>query len=229
MVAGDKACKWCEKGECWTHGQVKGPTFTKQGAKQNTGGMPFGLVMMDPSQMDAMSMMQAMMKGGWGMKGGGKGKGGAAAMMMGGKGGMGSMMMGGPAPGCKWCEKGECWTHQGVGGGKGKGKSGGPTKAMIEALACEPATEADLEVFLAQSPELEDGAIEKLKKLDPKLQRLIIEKGDMSDAKNKTAMLLSRIRRVNEMKEGEWVCPGCMELNWAKNTACHKCSTPNAA
>mmetsp|Transcript_75464 Transcript_75464/g.221254 ORF Transcript_75464/g.221254 Transcript_75464/m.221254 type:complete len:148 (+) Transcript_75464:73-516(+) len=104
-----EGCPWCEKGECWDHGQTdkpmkgggKGKGKSKEGGKPgdwtcpNCGDLVFASK--DTCRMCGTPRSRKGALGGFGpMKGGGK-KGGGKD--------------------CKWCAKGECWTH---GAGKGK-------------------------------------------------------------------------------------------------------------
>jgi len=123
---------------------------------------------------------------------------------------------------CKWCQKGDCWDHDPFGKGKGK-QRGGPY--MAPAANVEPATEDDVSAFLAVHP-VEPHAAQKLRSLDPKLQALALAQlGNMDDAKDKTAVLITKCTLVTSMKQGDWICPGCMDLQFAKNSTCRKCST----
>lgn len=207
-------CKWCEMGECWTHGadKVKGPGVTKKGqpggswSKGAGGAAPQMMGGGKGSQMMAMMQMMMMGKGGCGK--GGCGKGGGAA-------------------GCKWCQMGECWTHQGADGG-GKGGGASTTKEQINGLNVEPATSDEVELFLALYSDIQPHGHERLKGMHPKLQKLIIEMGDMSDAKDQTAVLMGRVKIVNSLRPGAWVCPACVDIQFPKNDQCRKCGTPKA-
>merc|ERR1712039_119676 len=85
-----------------------------------------------------------------------------------------------------------------------------------------PASEEDISTFLA-SHRCEQHAIDKLLSLDPRLQRLVINKGSMTDARDQTAVLIKRCVEVTQIKEGDWVCPGCNDIQFAKNTVCRRC------
>lgn len=204
-------CKWCAQGQCWNSGQIQKPEgVTKKTAikKPNSSnvmgnGKGGGKPSMDMVQMMMHMMMQ--MKGGKG----GSGTGG------------GSGAKGGD---CKWCKMGECWTH-----GAGAKQNQSASKERIAALDLLPATPEEVEVFLSLHPGLEEHAVERMKKADPKIQRLIIDQGDMSDANNTTAVLVSRIKRAHDLRPGDWVCTACNDLQYAKNTQCRKCGSPKTA
>lgn len=89
-----------------------------------------------------------------------------------------------------------------------------------------PCTEEDISSFLAVH-RCEQHAIDKLMSLDPRLQRLVVNKGSMADARDQTAVLIKRCVEVTQIKEGDWVCPGCNDIQFAKNTACRKCGQAN--
>jgi len=234
------SCKWCAKGECWTHtpggGKGKGKGFG--------GGMGMGMGMgKDP--MAAMAGM-GVMPGMGGMDMGGMDMSqmaGAMAAMGGGSSSpvdmqammgmvqhfmsmMGQQGGGGGKSDCKWCRKGECWDHQGYGGKKGGFGKGARSSPYMEPFAAvEPASDADIETFLA-SHSVEAHAVEKLKSLDKKLAKAVISKGTLTDARDQTAVLISRCVEMQNLRPGDWVCQGCVHVNWAKNAECKKCSSP---
>mmetsp|Transcript_35585 Transcript_35585/g.62871 ORF Transcript_35585/g.62871 Transcript_35585/m.62871 type:complete len:173 (-) Transcript_35585:75-593(-) len=86
----EKACKWCEQGECWTHGQIEMPPEEKAKSKKKVKNDK----LKQPAMGKMMQAMMAMMMGGNKAK---KSKGGN-------KGGQFNKL-------CKWCQQGECWTH----------------------------------------------------------------------------------------------------------------------
>mmetsp|Transcript_23177 Transcript_23177/g.46964 ORF Transcript_23177/g.46964 Transcript_23177/m.46964 type:complete len:213 (+) Transcript_23177:29-667(+) len=208
VVAG---CKWCQIGECWTHGGaakgaakgVAGPGFTKKGQKGGAkGAAPMAAFVQKPPAVA------------------GKGAAGAAAAL-----GSAGALMG--SSGCKWCLQGSCWTHQGA---------PGPTKAprrpsdeRLAALSVPEATPKEVQLFLETHPGIEPHCVEKLVDTHAKLQKVIIDMGPMSDAKDYTALLMSRIKQVNSIRSGDWVCLGCHDLQFAKNALCRKCGTPKPA
>merc|ERR1719482_1696587 len=147
-------------------------------------------------------------------------------MMMGGGGGFGGgggRGGGGKNNGCKWCAMGECWGCSKTGGKSGS--AGGNVK-KLEALGAHDCTEEEAEQFLAENPELEEKAVKKFKALNKKLQKLVIQRGDMSSAKDKTAVLLTRMKKVGSVKPGDWICSACGDLQFAKNDSCRQCSAP---
>lgn len=83
----------------------------------------------------------------------------------------------------------------------------------------EPASDADIETFLA-SHSVEAHAVEKLKSLEKKLAKAVISKGMLTDARDQTAVLISHCVEMQNLRQGDWVCQGCVHINWAKNTEC---------
>jgi len=115
----------------------------------------------------------------------------------------------------------------GWGGSQGGGNVGwGP--AMGALAHVEPATEEEVEAFLAMHV-VEPHAAEKLRKLDRKLAKVVIMKGSMQDARDQTAVLMQRCSGFGSLKDGDWICPGCFDHQFAKNEMCRKCGTPKSA
>lgn len=156
-------------------------------------------------------------------KHGGKGscKGGKTNQMM----QMMQMMMAqwSGAPPCKWCQLGQCWTHAGMFGAcKGKGGFARTRPYTAPADIVCPATEREIDTFLSVHT-VQPHAVQMFRRLDPKLKRLVIDKGSMLDARDQTAVLVKRINDVSSMKRGDWVCPRCLDHQFASNMACRKC------
>merc|ERR1740117_219929 len=83
--------------------------------------------------------------------------------------------------------------------------------------------------------QIEPHAADMLMHLDPKLQKLVINKGTLQGARDQTAMLMGRIKQVNKMasgavdmnlKPGDWICSGCLDVQFSRNTTCRQCGTP---
>lgn len=211
---GKAGCKWCALGECWGRGGVQ---KTSKGKGKGGGGG------------SGMKMGGGMMGG----MGGGNPVAALLQMMMGGAGGMGGFGGGG---GKKFGGGGGGNVSKKSGGKKpeataktGDGKSAKKLRAAANKLesiggaaACTP---QEVKAFLAENPELEKHAVAKFKSLNAKLQKLVIQRGDMSEANDKTAVLMARIRNCSRIKDGDWICPACNDLQFAKNDVCRKCST----
>jgi hypothetical protein len=129
---------------------------------------------------------------------------------------------------CKWCELGECWgCSTGKGGGKGGGgKDKAPNLEAIEgALEGVPqASPEEVQEFL-DLHSVDDHVIEKLNGLDARLQKVVISKGSLEEARDQSAMLMGRIKSLNMMKSGEWVCSSCFDHQFSKNEECRRCGT----
>jgi len=102
----------------------------------------------------------------------------------------------------------------------------------------EPATNDEVFTFLSMHT-VEEKAQTLFLELDPTLQKLVINKGSMLEARDQNAVLISRIGQVSKlasgemdqsgMRQGDWVCPGCMDHQFAKNLVCRQCGTPKPA
>lgn len=71
-----------------------------------------------------------------------------------------------------------------------------------------------------------DHARQRLMSLDPRLLRVVIAKGSLSDARNPTAVVNKRISEVLEMRPGDWCCNNCADLQFSAKRNCRKCGTP---
>eukprot|EP00930_Biecheleria_cincta_P049224 TRINITY_DN3446_c0_g1_i1.p1 TRINITY_DN3446_c0_g1~~TRINITY_DN3446_c0_g1_i1.p1 ORF type:complete len:180 (-),score=20.97 TRINITY_DN3446_c0_g1_i1:149-688(-) len=157
-------------------------------------------------------------KGGWG-------DGGLMAMvaqMLASKGGGGFGKGGGRAcgkKGCKWCAKGECWGPGRSSMSAGKGNIDEVAKYTVP---CDP---SEVEAFLA-THSVQPHAADKLRELDPRLQRVVIARGTMTDTTDQTAVLIMRCVRAQRTMPGDWICPGCNDLQFSKKVVCSKCGTP---
>eukprot|EP00429_Kryptoperidinium_foliaceum_P105879 CAMPEP_0176258934 /NCGR_PEP_ID=MMETSP0121_2-20121125/38816_1 /TAXON_ID=160619 /ORGANISM="Kryptoperidinium foliaceum, Strain CCMP 1326" /LENGTH=151 /DNA_ID=CAMNT_0017598815 /DNA_START=1 /DNA_END=452 /DNA_ORIENTATION=- len=98
----------------------------------------------------------------------------------------------------------------------------------------QPATGEEVQGFLSRhNPERH--AVDKFLSMDPRLQRVVINKGSMVDARDQTAVLMKRCSEVmrfwqsgdigGDLKDGDWICPGCLDIQFAKNHLCRKCGT----
>jgi len=98
-AGGDANCKWCKKGECWTHMKGKGKGGNEVSASKKEGADSKALLM---------AKLQKMLKGAEEPQ---LANGGAAG-----------------DPDCRWCKAGECWTHMGKGGNSKKRSYGEPNE-----------------------------------------------------------------------------------------------------
>lgn len=160
---------------------------------------------------------------GWNGKGSGGGKGGwgGEEMMM----QMMMMLAKGKGKGGGW--QGEEDYGDGKRGSKRKHRAGasrgsGISDETIAAIDIEEATSDEVQAFVDEHA-CEAHAVTKFKNLNPKLQKIVINQGSMADAKDQTAVLMSRVRRIVDLKPGDWFCPKCSDIVFGKNDACRKC------
>lgn len=98
---------------------------------------------------------------------------------------------------------------------------------------------AEVDSFLA-GHRVEAHGVEALKKLPLPLQVMVAAQGSMEFARDQTAVLLGRVKKVKvglvsggmmvepwEQRAGDWKCPNCNDLQFAKNQICRKCGTPD--
>jgi len=161
-------------------------------------------------------------------------------MMMGGKGGMKG---GGPQGDCKWCAMGQCWgckSTGGKGGGYGAMRGGKGMGAAMAAMAAPytqsspltetvPASNLEVEQFLVLNP-VEEKAATQFRGLDPKVQRLIINRGSLEGARDPTAAFISRMAQMTRIGKGQvavppgdWICNNCGDHQFSRNETCRKC------
>merc|ERR1719343_746705 len=111
-----------------------------------------------------------------------------------------------------------------------------------EAAMATDEDRALVEAFLGTS-QVEPHAAQLLRDMPPNVQTLVVNKGSLQDARDQTAVLISRMKlatqtRTGNMditpttgkgsaKPGDWICPGCLDLQFARNAQCRKCNTPN--
>lgn len=103
----------------------------------------------------------------------------------------------------------------------------------------EGASAEDVSNFLS-SHHIQPSVAEQFRNLAPGLQKLCMEKGSMADARDPTAVLISRMTAVRKGHQpdspmqpkvdplpGDWYCPKCNDLQFKKNASCRKCGTTN--
>merc|ERR1712176_263349 len=108
---------------------------------------------------------------------------------------------------------------------------------MKYAMQAPPAAAWEAEKFL-QEHQLDEETQSKLMDLSPQLQAIVMKKGTLHDARDQNAVLNSRIKQVKSIasgdisgcagdaKPGDWCCPGCFDIQFARNNECRKCRTP---
>jgi len=98
-----------------------------------------------------------------------------------------------------------------------------------------PASPVEVEQFLVLNP-VEPHAAEKFRKMDPKAQRLVINKGGLEGARDPTAAFIGRLSAIDKIARGavvlppgDWLCPGCGDHQFSRNDQCRRCNTPKPA
>jgi predicted RNA-binding Zn-ribbon protein involved in translation (DUF1610 family) len=88
--------------------------------------------------------------------------------------------------------------------------------------------------YLGQYP-FEERAKETFRSLPPNLMQQVMDAGSFADARDPTAVLVSRINKAKQgtlgqqnMLPGDWLCPSCGHHNFCRNTTCRSCGAPNA-
>jgi len=117
------------------------------------------------------------------------------------------------------------------GAGKGKGgpyMMGGPmfVPKMDNTV---PASPQEVEAFLMTTP-VEEHAQTQFRQMDPRAQRMVINRGQMENAQDLTAAFIGRMKSVNRivtqgvsLAPGDWLCPGCLDTQFARNASCRRC------
>lgn len=112
----------------------------------------------------------------------------------------------------------------------------GPSEMAEAGMSQDPADPADVEQFIADH-QFDEQAAQRFREMQPHLQQIVMNKGPMTDARDHTAVLVSRCKMVTQYangtlqldasaKPGDWVCPRCLDLQFAKNKECRKCGAP---
>jgi len=115
------------------------------------------------------------------------------------------------------------------------GKGGGMTNPMggvaslPDLTQTVPASQMEVEQFLQMCP-VEDHAAEMFRKMDPRGQRFVINRGQMSGARDPTAAFIGRLKSVTNiinggavLSPGDWLCPGCGDTQFSRNSSCRRC------
>lgn len=92
-----------------------------------------------------------------------------------------------------------------------------------------PATPFEIEQFLVANP-VEENAQVSFRKMDPKSQRMVINRGQMVGARDPTAAFIARMNSVKKiisngvlLSPGDWLCPGCGDVQFSRNNSCRRC------
>lgn len=111
-------------------------------------------------------------------------------------------------------------------------EAGGSPFSFISTTVLPEKDTASIEAFLAENG-IEHHAGETFRGLQSHLQRLVISAGTLKDARDPTAVLISRINKARNgtlqpvhSMPGDWQCSNCSDHNFARNSNCRKCGTP---
>jgi len=87
-----------------------------------------------------------------------------------------------------------------------------------------------VQAFLSHN-NIQSHAAERFLALPPEEQMNIVAMGPLTDARDPTAVLITRMtkggRSVQTPSPGDWYCPNCGDLQFARNGECRSCQTPN--
>merc|ERR1712137_247940 len=97
------------------------------------------------------------------------------------------------------------------------------------------ATPEEVEQFLIVNP-VQQHAADKFRAMDPKLQRLVINRGGMDGARDPTAAFIGRIVKMEKtvnglipIPPGDWLCSSCGDHIYSRNEHCRRCGTSKPA
>jgi len=141
----------------------------------------------------------------------------------------------GPIQSCKFCQAGHCWNHgPAAQAAAGQMRPSNPQLAGFMASTV-PADPVEVEQFLLMNP-VEAHAQQKFRDLNPKIQRLVINKGSLDGARDSTAAFIGRMVSVEKIANGmvtippgDWICHNCGDHQYSRNENCRKCGSPKPA
>jgi len=98
---------------------------------------------------------------------------------------------------------------------------------------------ADPDTWLAMHPGVDPKAAQQFRVMAPSLQQEVMKKGSLLGARDQTAVLITRMKQVvmgsnanGSMdaaalkQQGDWTCPKCGDLQFARNAVCRMCGIP---
>merc|ERR1712187_667864 len=88
-----------------------------------------------------------------------------------------------------------------------------------------PTPPEEAQAFVAQYPGLDPTIVERFLSMDPRLQRNVMAKS-LDDARDVTAVLIKRVANALHMKNGDWICPQCYDIQFASKQQCSQCGMP---
>lgn len=134
-----------------------------------------------------------------------------------------SAVIPGPVTSCKFCQAGHCWNHMTE---SQQAHAGAVQSPLQETM---PATPEDVEQFLILNL-VEPHAQRKFREMEPKVQRLVINKGSLAGARDATAAFIGRMASIEKIAKGDfvlppgdWICVACGDHQFMRNDSCRKC------
>jgi len=95
-----------------------------------------------------------------------------------------------------------------------------------------PATPVEVEQFLIENP-VEQHAQDKLRNLNPYVQKWVLTRGPLGFARDATGALIARIVKLEKVANGQvqvppgdWICQSCGDHQFARNVSCRSCGAP---
>jgi len=77
---------------------------------------------------------------------------------------------------------------------------------------------------------------ERFRGLDPRIQRCVLNRGNLEGARDPTAAFISRMTEVERIANGQyvlppgdWICINCADHQYMRNDRCRKCGGPKPA
>jgi len=111
------------------------------------------------------------------------------------------------------------------------GMMGGGGSSPMDQI--NPASPQEVEQFLMMNP-VEGKAQDQFRNMDPRAQRLVLNKGSLEGARDPTAAFIGRLVKIDQMfksqhAQNDWICPSCGDQQFGRNLQCRMCSTPRPA
>jgi len=93
-----------------------------------------------------------------------------------------------------------------------------------------PASPEEVEHFLMLNP-VEGKVQDQFRNMDPRAQRLVINRGTLEGSRDPTAAFIGRIVKIDQLvksqyTQSDWICPSCGDTQFGRNLQCRKCATP---
>merc|ERR1712083_926557 len=113
-------------------------------------------------------------------------------------------------------------------------------KKPAQAVPIGPLDTSDPEGWIA-AHSVNEKATDQFRALSHAQQMTVMNKGSLAGARDMSAVLIGRIKTVlaggdlgppkeePEVKEGDWYCPKCNDLQFRRNVVCRSCGCKNPA